>query len=90
VNNVKAEGRKEVLYSFIDEDGETHEGVKVEAKYKDEETGGMAKVEIKYEGGLDTMKEEKEVKEEIVDQPGIGDGVLEVLDRIDGTEEIGD
>lgn len=72
MSNVKAEGRKEVVYTFTAEDED-----------------GMAKVEVKYEDGLLSMKEE-EVKEEVLEEPGLGEeGVLEVIDRVDGVDAIG-
>ena len=68
VSNVKAEGRKEVLFTFT-------------AENEDDE--GMARVEVKYEQLL-PMGEEA-VKDEILEQPGLGEeGVLKVLDRVDG------
>jgi endonuclease-3 len=82
VSNIKSEGRKEVIYTFTDEDeGE----VKREGLVR-------AKVEIGYENDT-PMREVKsedaglEVKLEV---PGIGEeAVLEILDQVDGSKEIG-
>jgi endonuclease-3 len=77
VANIKSEGRKEVVYTF------THD---------DEEARNGAKLEVKYEEGtpLREVKEEEEVKEEMLEEPGLGEeAVLEVLDQVDGVKEIG-
>lgn len=82
MTNVKAEGRKEVLYTFTAEDGDF---------------GNIAKVEVKYEeDGLERMKEESKengglTQEEMIEEPGMGEeAVLEVLDRIEGVAETED
>jgi hypothetical protein len=86
VTNIKSEGRKEVIYTFTHDD----EDAKVEVK----EEGG-AKLEVKYEEGtpLREVKNEgvdSEVKEEVLEQPGLGEeGVLDVLDQVDGVKDIG-
>ncbi|KAK4688175.1 endonuclease III, partial [Tremellales sp. Uapishka_1] len=78
VRNVKSEGRKEVLYTFTpDEPG--------------------AKLEIGYEEGLVKMDPEEDVKLEEasvsvkIEEPGMQtvDEVLEVLNVVDGVDDIG-
>ena len=84
VTNIKSEGRKEVIYTFTHEDEE----VKLE-------NGGGAKLEVKYEEGTplrEVMREDADthVKEEVLEEPGLGEeGVLEVLDQVDGVKDIG-
>jgi hypothetical protein len=73
-----------VVYTFTHDDEEV----------KPKEEGG-AKLEVKYEEGS-PLREVKnggvdaEVKEEVLEQPGLGEeGVLEVLDQVDGVKDIG-
>lgn len=75
VSNVKAEGRKEVVYTFTPEDADPAEM-------------SGATVQIKYEeDGLVRMKEEVEdVKPDVCLQTV--DAVLDVLDVVDGSKEI--
>jgi endonuclease-3 len=75
VSNVKAEGRKEVIYTFTSEDcdGES-----------------VAMVEVKYEDDLVPMKEEENVKAELIEEAAMEEeGVLDVLDRVDGVMDTG-
>jgi len=77
VANIKSEGRKEVIYTF------THD---------DEEVQSGAKLEVKYEEGtpLREVKDELDVKGEVLEEPGLGEeAVLDVLDQVDGVKEIG-
>lgn len=78
VANIKSEGRKEVVYTFTHDDNR--------------ESTSAAKLEVKYEEGspLREVKDELNVKEEILEQPGMGEeAVLEVLDQVDGVKDIG-
>lgn len=79
VANVKAEGRKEVVYTFTAEDE-----VKMEVVQQGQ---GPAKVEIGYEE--EGVEQEAGVKQELL-EPGMRrvDEVLEVLDQVDGTASI--
>ncbi len=63
------------------------------------EEDDQVKIEVKYEEGLQSMedhdivvKEEilkEELVEEVIEQPGLGEeGVLEIIDQIDGAEAI--
>lgn len=89
ITNIKAEGRKEVVYTFTDGD---EEDVKVEGPRG-------AKLEVGYEdlqgqeseSPLREIKagEEMGVKQEL-DAPGLTEeAVLEILDQVDGSKEIG-
>ena len=52
-------------------------------------------MEVKYEEGTplrEVMREDADthVKEEVLEEPGLGEeGVLEVLDQVDGVKDIG-
>ena len=66
VGNVKAEGRKEVLYTFKTDD--------------DEEGKDVAKVEVEYERDTKPTLSGMDIAEE---------KILEIIDRVDGTQGIG-
>lgn len=92
VTNVKAEGRKEVVYTFTDSDDESGKP-KVEVGY---EQDTAVKMEIP-DSPLRPLKGEEvdrvvsgtpAVKRE-VEEPGLGqEGVLDLLDQVDGSKEI--
>lgn len=49
-------------------------------------------MEVKYEEGtpLREVKDGLDVKEAVLEEPGLGEeGVLDVLDQVDGAKEIG-
>jgi hypothetical protein len=74
-----------VIYTFThdDQDEKMGQGVaKVEVKYEDEGTP-LREVLGEVDGGDDN------VKEELLEEPGIKEeGVLDVLDQVDGAKEI--
>jgi hypothetical protein len=117
VNNVKSEGRKEVVYTFTDPDLDTPDGA-----LKLEERGiGPSMIKLEYEtssrGPEADVKGERsgtplaEIKPEPespiirripringdqgstkleIEEPGIGEaGVLDILDQVDGSKDVG-
>jgi hypothetical protein len=57
-----------------------------------EDVKGGAHLEVKYEEGspLREVKDDLYVKEEVLEEPGLKEeGVLQVLDQVDGVKEIG-
>lgn len=92
VKGTTAKGRKEVVYSFEEE-----EDVVAMGQWRWGQAKGVkseAKVEIGYEGGLEKIKDEEPENsvevEQMIGEPGMRrpDEVLEILDQVDGPTDI--
>lgn len=92
VKGTTAKGRKEVVYSFEEE-----EDVVAMGQWRWGQAKGVkneAKVEIGYEEGLEKIKDEEPENsvevEQMIGEPGMRrpDEVLEILDQVDGPTDI--
>jgi len=99
VTNVRSEGRKEVVHTFTAEGVDTNADVEQKIEVKYEERGDLGEVKIEeelrevfgdVEGNGDGGSGEVTVKEEYGTGVGLKDvdALLEVLDRVDGVDEI--
>lgn len=93
IKGTNAKGRKEVVYSFEEEDDVVAMG-----QWRWGQAKGVkneAKVEIGYEEGLEKIKDEEPENsvevEQMIGEPGMRrpDEVLEILDQVDGPTDIG-
>ncbi|OXC68949.1 hypothetical protein AYX13_02560 [Cryptococcus neoformans] len=93
IKGTNAKGRKEVMYSFEEEDDVVAIG-----QWRWGQAKGVkneAKVEIGYEEGLEKIKDEEPENsvevEQMIGEPGMRrpDEVLEILDQVDGPTDIG-
>lgn len=88
VANVKAEGRKEVIYTFTD-DLETKPGSSEGVKVEYEQLVKAEPVGSPIRSLDDSTVPSGGVKTELL-EPGLDeDGVLDILDQVDGSKEIG-